>query len=144
MLVYVLFCSSRRRHTRWALGTGVQTCALPISGVDRPLEMVLLLDGLRRRREFPMLVIGREAVVLEHLQQRIVAADHPHVEILVPGHRIVRDQALPGLPRRADEILRIRIEDLAVDFDATFGGCAGRSEERRVGKECVSTCRYRW
>src|SRR3546814_20477076 len=22
--------------------------------------------------------------------------------------------------------------------------CAGRSEERRVGKECVSTCRYRW
>src|SRR3546814_13274476 len=21
---------------------------------------------------------------------------------------------------------------------------AGRSEERRVGKECVSTCRYRW
>src|SRR3546814_12623024 len=23
-------------------------------------------------------------------------------------------------------------------------GVAGRSEERRVGKECVSTCRYRW
>src|SRR3546814_5739007 len=22
--------------------------------------------------------------------------------------------------------------------------CAVRSEERRVGKECVSTCRYRW
>src|SRR3546814_11196711 len=22
--------------------------------------------------------------------------------------------------------------------------CYGRSEERRVGKECVSTCRYRW
>src|SRR3546814_1900773 len=22
--------------------------------------------------------------------------------------------------------------------------CAARSEERRVGKECVSTCRYRW
>src|SRR3546814_6100366 len=32
--VYVLYCffffSSRRRHTRCALGTGVQTCALPI------------------------------------------------------------------------------------------------------------------
>src|SRR3546814_17564533 len=24
------------------------------------------------------------------------------------------------------------------------GGRAGRSEERRVGKECVSTCRSRW
>src|SRR3546814_8048811 len=23
-------------------------------------------------------------------------------------------------------------------------GCRGRSEERRVGKECVSTCRSRW
>src|SRR3546814_9434060 len=28
----VFFVSSRRRHTRCALGTGVQTCALPISG----------------------------------------------------------------------------------------------------------------
>src|SRR3546814_12532003 len=25
-----------------------------------------------------------------------------------------------------------------------MGGSAGRSEERRVGKECVSTCRSRW
>src|SRR3546814_11357688 len=26
----------------------------------------------------------------------------------------------------------------------TQGDAAGRSEERRVGKECVSTCRSRW
>src|SRR3546814_19948578 len=25
-----------------------------------------------------------------------------------------------------------------------FGGRDGRSEEHREGKECVSTCRYRW
>src|SRR3546814_6484051 len=31
MVVCELFFSSRRRHTRCALGTGVQTCALPIS-----------------------------------------------------------------------------------------------------------------
>src|SRR3546814_3251440 len=30
VLVYLLFFSSRRRHTRCALVTGVQTCALPI------------------------------------------------------------------------------------------------------------------
>src|SRR3546814_2305683 len=31
-MMYVVFCfSSRRRHTRCALVTGVQTCALPIS-----------------------------------------------------------------------------------------------------------------
>src|SRR3546814_6998374 len=30
-VVFVFFFSSRRRHTRCALVTGVQTCALPIS-----------------------------------------------------------------------------------------------------------------
>src|SRR3546814_17222261 len=30
MVIYVFFFSSRRRHTRCALVTGVQTCALPI------------------------------------------------------------------------------------------------------------------
>src|SRR3546814_1276786 len=30
------FCSSRRRHTRCALVTGVQTCALPISHLPSP------------------------------------------------------------------------------------------------------------
>src|SRR3546814_5020008 len=31
-LMLFFFCSSRRRHTRCALVTGVQTCALPIYG----------------------------------------------------------------------------------------------------------------
>src|SRR3546814_5949066 len=34
MLLFFFFFSSRRRHTRCALVTGVQTCALPISGTD--------------------------------------------------------------------------------------------------------------
>src|SRR3546814_2571811 len=37
VVLCVLFCfSSRRRHTRCALVTGVQTCALPILGVISP------------------------------------------------------------------------------------------------------------
>src|SRR3546814_4507389 len=32
IVFYMFFFSSRRRHTRCALVTGVQTCALPISG----------------------------------------------------------------------------------------------------------------
>src|SRR3546814_7152367 len=32
-VIVLFFFSSRRRHTRCALVTGVQTCALPISGV---------------------------------------------------------------------------------------------------------------
>src|SRR3546814_5103924 len=32
--LYMFFYSSRRRHTRCALVTGLQTCALPISNVE--------------------------------------------------------------------------------------------------------------
>src|SRR3546814_6094901 len=32
----------------------------------------------------------------------------------------------------------------AVVAAMSLGGDGGRSEERRVGKECVSTCRSRW
>src|SRR3546814_19540056 len=35
------FFSSRRRHTRCALVTGVQTCALPISAAPQPGDMAL-------------------------------------------------------------------------------------------------------
>src|SRR3546814_18871161 len=30
------------------------------------------------------------------------------------------------------------------DVDFVLDLCTGRSEERRVGTECVSTCRFRW
>src|SRR3546814_5433444 len=39
--LYVFFFSSRRRHTRCALVTGVQTCALPIYGASRTLRRIL-------------------------------------------------------------------------------------------------------
>src|SRR3546814_8925352 len=45
-MVYSFFFSSRRRHTRCALVTGVQTCALPISrpsGVGAALAAALTL-----------------------------------------------------------------------------------------------------
>src|SRR3546814_9537125 len=80
MCICVLCCmcfffSSRRRHTRCALVTGVQTCALPIC------------------------------------------------ERLPPGFPTERWHRVIHLSCRSGH---------------------GRSEERRVGKECVSTCRSRW
>src|SRR3546814_6541359 len=58
-------------------------------------------------------------------------------------------------PRAGDENVRLALhqpEELAEqhrrsesdDLAATPEIEAGRSEERRVGKECVSTCRSRW
>src|SRR3546814_15390185 len=39
MLCFFMFVSSRRRHTRCALVTGVQTCALPILGGAKAFRM---------------------------------------------------------------------------------------------------------
>src|SRR3546814_9179189 len=87
LLCVVLMCvffSSRRRHTRCALGTGVQTCALPIYPADtRP-------PG------------AAESAAACHAG----GGGRPFAACDVPDDR--------------------------------------RSEERRVGNECVSTCRSRW
>src|SRR3546814_16074363 len=50
LLVCLFFFSSRRRHTRCALVTGVQTCALPIStrGPRATTIRGVLTDGPRR------------------------------------------------------------------------------------------------
>src|SRR3546814_9788742 len=48
---FIFFFSSRRRHTRCALVTGVQTCALPISYQKRaPFVIDYVIDLARRSR----------------------------------------------------------------------------------------------
>src|SRR3546814_6410658 len=37
-LLFIFFFSSRRRHTRCALVTGVQTCALPILHIEKAFQ----------------------------------------------------------------------------------------------------------
>src|SRR3546814_5287561 len=44
--VFCFFFSSRRRHTRCALVTGVQTCALPIFGVGGRYDDLTGMFGL--------------------------------------------------------------------------------------------------
>src|SRR3546814_4060309 len=97
-LFICLFFSSRRRHTRCALVTGVQTCALPIS---------------------------------VHEQGRLTDA---------------RGDALAALAADADAFVDRHVVADAGDFGEHARPVAdqGRSEERRVGQECVSTCRSRW
>src|SRR3546814_1354649 len=56
LLFLYFFFSSRRRHTRCALVTGVQTCALPIfEGTD---AMIARAGMLRRPGPGPVLVKG--------------------------------------------------------------------------------------
>src|SRR3546814_1761323 len=98
----LFFFSSRRRHTRCALVTGVQTCALPIylCGRDR-------LPGLEDKP-------ARGNCDCPEAMAATLAA--------VGGTQPAASAAF----RRGDPLMPVR------------------SEERRVGKECVSTCRYRW
>src|SRR3546814_9725261 len=83
LFAFIFFFSSRRRHTRCALVTGVQTCALPIS-----FRVSMLAALIVTSTEAPAQFAGSPWMVPDHSRKR--------------------------------------------------------SEERRVGKECVSTCRSRW
>src|SRR3546814_5509061 len=96
------FFSSRRRHTRCALVTGVQTCALPILAADVP------------EAERPKLQVLRTDTAL--------------FDAVVEPRRNRRDGWYKR-PAGHIDLCNITIP---------------RSEERRVGKECVSTCRSRW
>src|SRR3546814_12131353 len=46
--------------------------------------------------------------------------------------------------RKKDHLLHVRFQLPRALEHAAHRVCATRSEERRVGKECVSTCRSRW
>src|SRR3546814_7167383 len=59
IVLFVFFFSSRRRHTRCALVTGVQTCALPIFLTGIRLDDVgLILQGAIPAAVLALLVQG--------------------------------------------------------------------------------------
>src|SRR3546814_9021929 len=89
------FFSSRRRHTRCALVTGVQTCALPICAI-------------------------------------------PEIATVDDGYTSV----IPKATATIGEVFREN--GYSTSWFGKNHNTPDRSEERRVGKECVSTCRSRW
>src|SRR3546814_6545021 len=104
-VVCLFFFSSRRRHTRCALVTGVQTCALPIC--RRYLMGWLFMRDM-----------GGYATPRSYLDNQFTYAHADH---------------------------RLTVLASSMVGSTYYAACERiRSEERRVGKECVSTCRSRW
>src|SRR3546814_10993938 len=100
------FFSSRRRHTRCALVTGVQTCALPICDIKWAFRGFLRSEVAE--------------AILDPVGQCLDMAS--------------------GLLSEVGE----GIFDMGRHDGIAFAHQQARSEERRVGKECGSTCRSRW
>src|SRR3546814_1545249 len=104
----MFFFSSRRRHTRCALVTGVQTCALPISFTRCDMAMFV----------------------------------HRHTDGKEQYDRAM--SAVRGSPDLIELGKNGRGDDRFTSRDMIETEQRLRSEERSVGKECVSTCRSRW
>src|SRR3546814_13672927 len=81
-------------------------------------DLFHLIQGIERRGE------------QVHVRHILIKPEYSHVEL---------DSARKLLTELREKIL---ID--SISFTAAAGEYSDRSEERRVGKECVSTCRSRW
>src|SRR3546814_14853490 len=111
MFVFLFFFSSRRRHTRCALVTGVQTCALPISKV---LPNGCALVGDCRKPRAGEQVDANGCAVEKNFVLKGVKFEFDSDRLTVESQRI--------------------LDEVAVTLQAYPKVNVERSEERREGK----------
>src|SRR3546814_6087471 len=98
-MVCVFFFSSRRRHTRGALVTGVQTCALPISANEMPERAILRLEGplgafyLREDSQRPIVMVagGTGIAPIHAMLDELLTSGAQRAVHLLWGTRSLRD-----------------------------------------------------
>src|SRR3546814_12670846 len=121
-----------------ALVTGVQTCALPILRAEADGEVAFVVDLTYAG------VFGLRNVPQEHIQPFLLG-EAPR--ILFPFARrvladAVRDGGFQPLLLEPIDFSALYLQQAEAQQQPDTE--AARSEERRVGKECGSTCRPRW
>src|SRR3546814_19858793 len=128
----VFFFSSRRRHTRCALVTGVQTCALPISTADILGEAHAgeLLQPTGPERLLKRVAIRRcdQAIGIHRPDQTPVDRRHPLLANVVAQPRL-------------DFLIGARPD---IERPELGPPLAARAAGRSVGKECVMTGWLSW
>src|SRR3546814_11354618 len=126
------FFSSRRRHTRCALVTGVQTCALPISPWGNLYQSFFVGD----------IAGGINCWTAPGGKPRCVFQD---IYAISPSARdyMFRHHAVKAV---YTGIEMNTLVDASILYDPAGGKhfLNDRSEERRIGKECVRTFRSWW
>src|SRR3546814_9061063 len=96
MCLFFVFFSSRRRHTRCALVTGVQTCALPIYLYYRLAEMVVKIPSLAERP-------GDAVLLARHFLHQYAPEMNPGVRGFAPDALQAIDEARwPGNVRELE------------------------------------------
>src|SRR3546814_19565773 len=72
-----------------------------------------------------------------HPGDAVVVQQHPHPNASIGG-------LVHGFQQQGSR--SVAVPDIILDIETADGGARqqNRSEARRVGKECVSTCRSRW
>src|SRR3546814_17410754 len=120
----MFFFSSRRRHTRCALVTGVQTCALPISAAPGGRDMALILDLLTQGAQ--MALVLALAPLLTGFVRKVKA-------------RLLRRRGPPLIQPYRDLLRLLRTEVVLAESASWLFRVTPylgfRSENRRVGKE---------
>src|SRR3546814_17806081 len=132
----LFFCSSRRRHTRCALVTGVQTCALPICF---PMKTaVIVFPGSNCDRDMAVAletVTGRAAAMVWHRDTDLPdGIDF----IALPGGFSYGDYLRSGALAARSPILRA-VADAAARGVPVLGVCTG-SNGRAPCRDSV--CQY--
>src|SRR3546814_15662046 len=131
------FFSSRRRHTRCALVTGVQTCALPISGEAAQAAPATRSFSFAPARTAAPAPVAEEVVEPAVQEEPVAEAPVQQDNDPAPGFSL-GDAAEPGTAAAAEEE-PMGLSPVAARYDDT-----ARSEERRGGRGWVRTSKTRW
>src|SRR3546814_19105010 len=132
----------------------IQTCALPISGliisecipygrngVEPLYPKCMDYQVPEQVSHYKAILRGLAKLSGTHRAGRLA----PDFDRKFPYDR-ERSSAVFALSIPEDKVVQraTRMFDFIARYPQLFPDPVRRSEERRVGKECVSTCRYRW